>query len=104
MEVGTGWGGGGGEQQDSEIHRWIFDSQWPALSVILLCVLRNQREKLTRQQRSRQRYLLQADYTGSLTFVDEEEETAQTDKDFPVSNITMQTYSCFVSIGIQLLF
>lgn len=40
----------GGEQQDSEIHRWIFDSPWPTLSVILFCVLRNRREKLTRQE------------------------------------------------------
>lgn len=33
------------EQQDSEIHRWISDSPW--LSVILYCVLRNQRRRLT---------------------------------------------------------
>lgn len=32
MEVGTE----GTEQQDSEIHRWIFVSPWPTLSVILL--------------------------------------------------------------------
>lgn len=60
VEAGTSGGGGGwegdAEQQDSEIHRWIFfDSRRPTLSVIVVffvcvCVLRNRREELSRQE------------------------------------------------------
>lgn len=91
--------GGWGEQQDSEIHRWIFDFPW--LSVILYCVLRNRREKLTRQETQQTAlsiadWLLRDIWLFCIRNIEAEEETLQTFKDFPLSDINRETCSCFM--------
>lgn len=115
VEMGTGAEGGGVEQQDSEIYRWIFESPWPSLSVILFCVLQNRREKTDSTGDGAdsviyRRLITQDIWLLCIRNIDQEEETVQTFKDFPLLDITKKknkTYSCFLvpdSSQIQLLF
>lgn len=56
VDVGTG--GGGGEQQNAKIHRWIFDCVSPSL----LCAEKREGKKWVDRRWSRRRYLPQTDY------------------------------------------
>lgn len=96
----SGSGKRGAVQQDSEIHRWIFVSPWPALSVIFFCVLKNRREKTdsTGDGADSVIYyiLIMQDIWLSCIKYRSREKKIQTFKDFPLLDIIKSAYSCFL--------